>query len=419
MNLLLALFLVSLYVRPQDWMPGLVGMPTHWILLPLGLVMGSVSHRNLRTAMRTPQVRLMVGYLLVIFVSTFANTDGETAFGQFVIFFQRGLVLGFILVIVSTERRMMLALRLILILSIFLAFQAWLQYSTGESWGGQTRYPGYLETRVRWYGDWDGPNVFGLLFTLSAAMALDLVFSGTSVPGKVLGVVGFISSFAGIFFTNSRGAFLGVLAAMGFYLRSRLKVWVAVPVAGLALATLVAIGPSRISEMSSKESSAHERTWVWEQGLHLLQDNPLLGIGRGQLASHNEAGLIAHNNYVQNFAETGLLGFFFFMALVWFSFRAAYTVQQPSNGYSPGLQAAGRRLSSMLVAYCATTFFVVMENDLLYVLFGLGASLAVLAVRQKPERDLITIARRDLMVIGGAMVSIIAAVWLVAVKELF
>ena len=418
MTLLLAAFFVSLYVRPQDWMPGLQGLPTTWILVPLGLGLGIASHRALRTAMRTPHVRLMAGYLMVIFVSTLVNTDVGTAFGQFLLFFQRGLVLGFMLLVVSTEGRMTSALRLMLAMSMFLAFQAWLQYSTGESWGGLTRFPGYVETRVRWYGDWDGPNVLGLLFTLSAAMTLDSVFSGASIPGRVLGAVGFIASFAGIFFTNSRGAFLGVLAAIAFYLRTRLRPWMAIPVGGLALAALVALGPSRITTISSSESSAGERVWLWEQGLTLLQENPLLGVGRGQFIRRNDLGLIAHNNFVQNFTETGLLGFFCFVALLWFSFRAAYIVQQPSNGYSPGLQAAGRRLASMLVAYCATTFFVVMENDLLYVLFGLGAALAVLGVRQQPDRKLMAIGRRDLLVIGGAMVAIIAAVWLAAVKEI-
>ena len=124
MTLLLAAFFVSLYVRPQDWMPGLQGLPTTCILVPLGLGLGIASHRALRPAMRTPHVRLMAGYLMVIFVSTLVNTDVGTAFGQFLSFFQRGLVLGFMLLVVSTERRMTAALRLMLAMSMFLAFQA-------------------------------------------------------------------------------------------------------------------------------------------------------------------------------------------------------------------------------------------------------------------------------------------------------
>lgn len=415
---ILWLFFITLYVRPQDWVPGIVGFPTHFVLVPIGLIVGFSSHPNPAKALKTPHVRLLIVYLVLIFLCTLVNTDGSTAFEEFMIFFKRGMVFLLMLMLVSNEERLEQALKIMLILSMFLVYQGWLQYSTGESWGGMTRFPGYEEIRIRWYGDWDGPNVLGLLFTMSGALALELFFSGTSLAQRIWGGVAFVGSFAGIFFTNSRGAFLGVACAVAFYLKSRFKAWMAIPIAAAALGALVAIGPSRITEINSSESSASERVWLWEQGLTLLRENPIFGVGRGQFQKRVDLGLIAHNNFVQNFAESGLPGFLCFMGLIWFSVKPAYLVQRPgASSSSRILQSAGRRVVTMLIAYCTTTFFVVMENDLLYVVFGLGAALAVIADSHQPELELIKFRMKDAIGIGALTAGVLGAVWFAAIKQ--
>lgn len=418
MIIIIYLFLITLYVRPQDWVPLIQGLPTHWILLPLGLLVGFARNPATGTALSVPQLKVLLLYIVWIFISTAHGADVSFGIYAFTLFFKRALVFLFVLLGLTTGLELQRVLRFMMWLSMFLVFQALLQYTTGESWGGMTRFPGYEEIRVRWYGDWDGPNVLGLLFTLSAAMSLDRIFGeGKTLMARALGASYFMASFAGVFFTNSRGAFLGVLVGLFYFLRSRLRWWQAGLIGAAVLAALVAVGPSRTTEISSSESSAGERVWLWEQGLTLLRENPIFGVGRGQFARRVDLGLIAHNNYVQNFAETGMVGFLCFIGLLWFSYKPAAIVQDPKNGYSPELQSAARQISTMIVTYMATTFFVVMENDLLFLLFGLAAALMALAAREQPTRPILAIKMTDLVFIGAAAAAIILMVWLAAVKE--
>lgn len=419
MRIIIFLYLVSLYVRPQDWVPSLMGMPTNDILIPLGLVIGFMNYSQNPSEFQIPQIKLLVFYLVVIFLSTFISVDAGTAIEQFIIFLKRVLVFIMVVWLVNTKEKLISVVYMVFLMSIFLAYQAILQALTGESWGGLTSYPGYTEIRVRWYGDWDGPNVYGLLFVISAAMSIDLFARKTNSLGVKLFGMGLFGLFMyAIYFTNSRGAVLAVICALIFYFKSYFKLWKAVLLGVAVISAIVLVGPSRMSEVSSSESSAGERVWLWEQGLEMLVDNPLLGIGRGQFAEASELKLIAHNNYVQNFAELGLLGFFCFTAILWFSFKGNYYVSKQVEGLDGRIVAANGMLTAALIGYLATTFFVVMELDLLYFVLGLSAAAYLVARKESDKVPVISLSKKDLLIIISGMFGLIFMIWLAAVKEI-
>lgn len=419
MRIIIFLYLVSLYVRPQDWVPSLMGMPTNDILIPLGLVIGFMNYSQNPSEFQIPQIKLLFFYLVVIFLSTFISVDAGTAIEQFIIFLKRVLVFIMVVWLVNTKEKLISVVYMVFLMSIFLAYQAILQALTGESWGGLTSFPGYTEIRVRWYGDWDGPNVYGLLFVISAAMSIDLFARKTNTLGVKLFGMGLFGLFMyAIYFTNSRGAVLAVICALVFYFKSYFKLWKAVLLGVAVVSAIVLVGPSRMSEVSSSESSAGERVWLWEQGLEMLVDNPLLGIGRGQFAAASELKLIAHNNYVQNFAELGLLGFFCFTAILWFCFKGNYYVSKLVEGVDGRIVAANGMLTAALIGYLATTFFVVMELDLLYFVLGLSAAAYLVARKESDQVPVISLSKKDLLIILSGMFGLIFMIWLAAVKEI-
>ncbi len=400
-------------------MPSLMGMPTNDILIPLGLVIGFMNYSQNPSEFQIPQIKLLVFYLVVIFLSTFISVDAGTAIEQFIIFLKRVLVFIMVVWLVNTKEKLISVVYMVFLMSIFLAYQAILQALTGESWGGLTSYPGYTEIRVRWYGDWDGPNVYGLLFVISAAMSIDLFARKTNSLGVKLFGMGLFGLFMyAIYFTNSRGAVLAVICALIFYFKSYFKLWKAVLLGVAVISAIVLVGPSRMSEVSSSESSAGERVWLWEQGLEMLVDNPLLGIGRGQFAAASELKLIAHNNYVQNFAELGLLGFFCFTAILWFSFKGNYYVSKQVEGLDGRIVAANGMLTAALIGYLATTFFVVMELDLLYFVLGLSAAAYLVARKESDQVPVVSLSKKDLLIIISGMFGLIFMIWLAAVKEI-
>jgi len=410
--------MISLYVRPQDWVPAILGLPTNDILIPLGLAIGYFSSMRDRESFAVPQLKLFAAYLLIIFVSTYISVDMTTAFDQFVLYLKRVLVFVMILFIVNSRQRVGWAIAGIQVVTLFLAYQAYLQGHEGQSWGGLTPYPGYSDTRVRWFGDWDGPNVYAILFIVAIAMMLELVIGRHSFFMRLVGAFLSLSYMVAIYYTNSRGAYLAVACVILFYFKDRFKSVFAVVIAVVSLIGLFTFGPSRLQEINSGESSAHERTWLWEQGLAMLKENPFVGIGRGQFAKNVDLGLIAHNNYVQNFAETGLLGFFCFMGVLWFTFKGNLVLTRTDIPLEKGFRTAARMMNNALVGYAAATFFVVMELDMLYFVLGVASSVYVAALREHPELERIWISRGDVLVIAAAMAGIIALVWLAAVKEI-
>lgn len=416
--ILIFLYMVALYVRPQDWVPAFLNLPTATIIIPIAMVGATANYLRAREQFQLPQNRLLPLYLLVIFLSTFIETGVTNGFDQFEIFLKRIVVFFMVAWLLTTPVRIHLTIWAVLLLSLFLAYQAYLQGVEGASWGGLTPYPGYSEVRVRWYGDWDGPNVFGILFVMAAAMSLEFVFGPYSWVRRLIGVA-LVGAFVGaIFLTNSRGAVLALGCAALFYFRDRFRRPLAIALAGLAVVGLFAFGPSRMGEVSSGESSAHERTWLWEQGLSMLRENPVLGVGRGEFVHRVDLKLIAHNNYVQNFAETGLVGFSCFVAVLWFCFRGCFLVAKQDVGTSPALASAARMAMSAIVGFAAATFFVVMELDLLYFLLGLAAAVYLVGRRENPALPPLTFSGFDLKIIGASVVGLIVLVWLAAVTEI-
>jgi O-antigen ligase len=305
-----------------------------------------------------------------------------------------------------------------LLLTMFLAYQAILQGTTGTSWGGLTPYPGYTEIRVRWFGDWDGPNVFGILFVIAGAIAMEFTIGTHGLFARLVGFALAASCLVAIYFTNSRGAVLAFACAALFYFRNKFRSVFAIGLAFLLIGGLFMLGPSRVESIHSDEASARERTWLWEQGLHMLRDDPVLGVGRGQYIKHVDLNLIAHNNYVQNFAETGLTGFFCFIALLWFSFKGNMMLSDPKYAVDPRFAALGHMMTAAIVGYSAATFFVVMELDLLYFLLALCSSVYLVAAREHESLPVLQMTRRDVLIITGGMFGLIVMIWLAAVKEI-
>jgi len=121
--------------------------------------------------------------------------------------------------------------------------------------------------------------------------------------------------------TYVRNAWLGLVTALAvLVLLSRRWVFVAVPVAVVALALLVPspLRSKMISIFDPASPSASERLYFWKAGAHMLGDAPFLGLGPGAVKivygaykdpMARRAGTShLHNNLVQIGAERGLLG---------------------------------------------------------------------------------------------------------------
>jgi probable O-glycosylation ligase (exosortase A-associated) len=136
--------------------------------------------------------------------------------------------------------------------------------------------------------------------------------------------------------TLSRGGFLTMCLAGGLILnnlRKRILPWiVAGGLIGLALIALPEDAKKRLATLENpeQESSAASRLYAWQVGLQMVKANPFFGVGFEAFLSNfkkydtnpisaTDAGgkvIVAHNTYVQVWAELGTLAAFSFLAML-------------------------------------------------------------------------------------------------------
>lgn len=159
-----------------------------------------------------------------------------------------------------------------------------------------------------------------LVMTLVMLAALSFTARGRR---RLLLSLGGLAQLAGVIATFSRNAWLGVTA--GFVALSlaarRVRLLAVLAVA----AVLVLLGPTYLAHRLTRlwdpryDASATDRLLMWQSGVQMVRDYPLLGVGVGGVKRfypryvHPDAGKRStghlHSNPVQIAAERGLLGF--------------------------------------------------------------------------------------------------------------
>ncbi|MBI2870414.1 MAG: O-antigen ligase family protein [Candidatus Omnitrophica bacterium] len=423
--LIIFLYLVALFIRPQDWYSGMIGVPVVDMILSVGILAALLCLMQQKKSVFLAPTRFLIGYLLLCFITNAVRGDFASGFGQFVFYVKRAAPFLMLLAIPNSFQDVRRVLKCIVFLIAFMAVQSLYQRHTGVGFAGQEMFTANYELgRAVWVGMWDGPNVLALLFVTTFPIALEFALSKGANPLSRLfyfGVCGLL--LAGIHVTDSRGGFLAFLAtlAVAIWLRVQNKKKAAVMGALTVFLFFTFLAPSRLSQLTTEEKSAREHTWLWEQGLNTLEANPVLGVGKGQFGRYTGSReSLTHNNFVQNFAEMGLVGFFVYCGMFYVLLKGLHRVLRHNARHADGLDPGqlARPIFASLVGYAATTFFVTMELDAMFLWWGLGAIVLVLAQRELKLEPL-KFSLPDAGRVGFGMLGILFCVYLLAVKEIF
>lgn len=223
------------------------------------------------------------------------------------------------------------------------------QYVTGQGPAAFT-----VGEALRAYGHFEQPNPFAGYLATILPVSLALALRRRPLPFAVLATGAAAATATGILFSLSRGAWLGVLTALGVMLAvwgpstRRLLLPGAAALAVLVLLTASNIIPGgwsdrlvavldnfgvfdvRDVEVTSENFAVVERMAHWQAGWYMFLDHPLLGVGAGNypvayedyyLAGWREPLGHAHNYYLNMAAETGLPGLAALLLLLGLAFR--------------------------------------------------------------------------------------------------
>ncbi len=349
-------YVALLFVRPQEWFAPLRGVPLMDYVVGAALVTWLAQLRHSPMRIRSPlQNLLMLGLFLATLMSHVRHTFLELLINTFREFGKVVLIYFLVASLVSSVARVKIVVRIIIIGCLFLTVHGIMQATsdTHTGFGGhvameQGEYQvddmgrmhfvrdGLL--RVRGFGIFSDPNDLALILVTCLPFLISKALDDKEarMPVRLGAAALTVPILYCIYHTNSRGGWLalGVMVGTYFLLHMRRKK-LALIVASLALCALFVFGPSRMSGISVSGAAARGRVAAWGAGNRMLKRAPIFGVGLGRFTEFADEGRAAHNSLVGCYAEIGLFGYFFWLALVAATAKDAYALSRLSKSDEP------------------------------------------------------------------------------------
>lgn len=255
--------------------------------------------------------------------------------------------LFFILVVntVRTERQWKNVIFVMLItaaiVSLYGIAQNFFLSSTASSWVDSESFDS-IKTRV--YSTLSNPNVLGEYIILMFPIAFAVLFTKIKEWHRFADLAVNAVIFLCLLLTWSRGAWIGAVLAVGFFIMRKDKFWLALCVMAVLVVPTV-IPADIITRLFSigdiSDSSTSYRVAIWVAGARLAGNYLPHGIGVGSQAfltaypefalSGAEFALHSHNFYTQWLVDMGLPGLVSFIMIISASFRQVVTAGRKSH----------------------------------------------------------------------------------------
>jgi O-antigen ligase len=375
--------LVLAYFSPNELFPTWASYHLQVIALVPAVVLSLLLIATRRGGVQSPQSFLMIGLWFAVVVSTLSKLWFRASLDAFEEFGWVACIYFLVCVNAFSLGRIRLLAWVVCVGGVIAAIQGILAYHTGfladklllerfEEEIGHYR-------RIRGYGLLSDPNDLAQFLVVSLALLGAFWTKGNTLSNIVrlivLSVPGAILMY-GIYLTGSRGAMFGLAAIAYVAISRRLGRLSSVLLSISFLLVLMAVqfGGGRAVDMH--EPSAAGRLMAWGEGISMLKMNPLFGIGYMHFTDYYE--LTAHNSFVLCFAELGMFGYFFWLALIVTTLLGLQRLTKtPIKTSSDAvLRNSAITFRAALYSFLATGWFLSRTYDVtLYVLLALAASL--------------------------------------------
>lgn len=246
------------------------------------------------------------------------------------------------------------------------------------------------------YGKTYDNNIFALTSVMTLPMVFCFALSVRRARWRALLLIFAALMCLAIIGSRSRAGFVAfsvVLAAMAWSSKYRLRAMLAaLLVTSVTLTASVHEIQERVHSILhyDKDRSALSRFHTWTVARELLAQSPLFGVGFNNFEAAKdrfEGGRIAaHNIYLQNLAELGLLGHPIWLILVFGSMLSMYRFMRRSRRLPANMRWAYQWSHGLLlgmIAYCVHGFFHNEEYlELMFAMIGLHVALQVATRRE-------------------------------------
>lgn len=380
--IMLGSYLFFLMIAPQLWVPGILGLPVDFIIYPLWYLALIIRGRgHLLFKFELPE-KIFAAFVAWIIVSALVNGLNDAVKEQLYLYIRIFVLFKAVSASVETPAEVKSALSIFVVLAAILALEAIHHKNSPDllGWAGQKLGwvdPSVLEAggtgRARWVGIFDGPGVFCVVFTVALGISLPRLTGGEQQSLRPLTLALVVLLGVATYLTGSRGGFLATLTILAMYIAVRRKIRMrSILAGGLLGLILFSLAPESLTTMQDESRSAQHRVEMWAEGVEMVKQNPVFGIGRGNFRGYT-GRLIAHNSAMEVAGETGIIGIVLWSTLIYLSFKAAYLTwkNEPDSENSK----IGFGLMLALLGYVVSAMFVTLEYETFYLLLALCVGL--------------------------------------------
>jgi hypothetical protein len=259
--------------------------------------------------------------------------------------------------------------------------------------------------RVRYRGMMQDPNELALVSSMTIPFAFVLFELRRTMPRLLIAVATFLVIAVVDVLTKSRSGQLAFMAVLGVYLLRRLK-WLGVALAGIAALPILVLGGRSGAEA---EESTSDRLGFWAAAIQMARDSPFLGVGMGQFTEYQP--LTAHNSMMLALGETGLPGLFFWTGLVYVAYKIVLSVLWADFG--PEGQVAktwAMGILALLAGFSVSALFLSLtDHYVFWVLIGFVGALYGAVIRHAPKFR-VNFTLRDLFQVGAIDTVVVLAI---------
>jgi O-antigen ligase len=368
----LFIFTLVLYVRPNELFPAALGwLPIAKIvaLTTLAIYVGSKLGAGERLTIWPLEMKMLAAIIVlgVAFLPIAYSKDRavEVLTDSFL---KVATIFVLMINLIDARERLRSMMKLVVLCGTFIALATIATRFTGDL-GEQLAESG---TRVEGIvgGIFGNPNDLATAFDLLLPLALALALTSRGLQRIIYLAASAIITF-GVIITFSRGGFLGLVAMGGVLLwkvgrRNRLAT---VLVALLAAGVFISVLPSGYSDrivtifQTDKDTtnSAQERTELLKRAFEVAGNNLVVGVGIGNYPFYSLRQRMAHNSYLEIWAELGLLGLIAYLTMLFAPMRSLRRIARDvARSAAPAdreiyLLTAG--VQAAMVAYLVCSFF--------------------------------------------------------------
>ena len=398
--LTLFLYLITLFIAPQLWVEPFVGLRVDFYVYPLWILAVFLSsERNPLTLTHLDKFYLLM--LLWIVLSMAVNGFHERSAEIITNYTKWYILFKLASMAVSSVDRLRIAIWMLIFFGVVLALEG-IEHKTGVTglgWAGQTldwidpaAAAAGESGRTRWINIFDGPGVFCVVYTIALPFLMQYLVAPFSTGTRLIGAGLLGTLLVAIYFTGSRGGLLTTLVLFALFTAVRYKVsLLKITLVGAVISGAIMLAPAYMTTLDDSSKSTKHRIDMWIEGVEMVQQNPLFGIGKGNFLKYT-GKLVAHNSSIEIVGETGFPGLFFWIGLIYLSLKnVLYYVRESDNERD---KAYATSLGLSVVGYIVSSMFVTLEYETLYFLLALCAALGFRLKQTNlfTERDFWTIS---------------------------